>query len=132
MIRYKATRKLRPEVAAYIAGLIDGEGTITLSHRHANERRQLVVSIANTERPLLEYALLQAGTGKITNKRTVSSKHTASYCYAVTNRQALALLQRLTPRNGKYTTAAGTEQTEFEQKLMAMLPRETTRPGPVR
>lgn len=28
MANYKRTRKLAPETAAYIAGLIDGEGTI--------------------------------------------------------------------------------------------------------
>lgn len=54
MAGYKKTKKLPPEVAAYIAGLIDGEGTVTLSRRHANENRQLVISIANTERGLLE------------------------------------------------------------------------------
>jgi hypothetical protein len=31
--------------AAYLAGLIDGEGTIALSRRHASEHRQLVLSI---------------------------------------------------------------------------------------
>ena len=36
--------------AAYIAGLIDGEGTITLTRLHRNQNRQLVVSISNTER----------------------------------------------------------------------------------
>jgi hypothetical protein len=41
--------KLAPEISAYIAGLIDGEGTITLTRMHANETRRLVVSIANTE-----------------------------------------------------------------------------------
>ncbi|TMH49321.1 MAG: hypothetical protein E6H60_10445 [Betaproteobacteria bacterium] len=36
--------------AAYIAGLIDGEGTITLSREHRNENRRLFVSIASAER----------------------------------------------------------------------------------
>jgi hypothetical protein len=49
MPRCRVTRTLAIEDAAYIAGLIDGEGTVTLSKRHAKERRQLVVSIANTE-----------------------------------------------------------------------------------
>lgn len=66
MYRYKITRKLRAEIAAYVAGLIDGEGTITLSRRHANERRQLVVSIASTELSLLRFVLIQTETGKIT------------------------------------------------------------------
>jgi hypothetical protein len=35
--------------AAYIAGLIDGEGTVTLTRKHANENRQLAISISSTE-----------------------------------------------------------------------------------
>lgn len=41
--------------AAYIAGIVDGEGTITSSRLHSNERRRIVVSIPNNERELLEY-----------------------------------------------------------------------------
>jgi hypothetical protein len=37
---YKVARMLTIDEAAYLAGLIDGEGTISLSRRHANERRQ--------------------------------------------------------------------------------------------
>ena len=110
--------------AAYIAGLIDGEGTITLTRKHRNENRQLCVSISSTEKPMLEFVKLSTGSGKITNKRVVSPKHTPSYTFAVYNRQALTLLQQvllwlksykqqraelilrdyvhLTPRNGKY------------------------------
>ncbi len=140
MADYKTTRKLKPEIAAYIAGIIDGEGTVTLSRRHANEQRQLVVSIANTELPLLEYVLEQTGTGKITRKRTVSAKHTPSFCYAVSNRQALTLLEQLhpylrsykrqraelvlanyallTPRNGKYTSSLAAKRAEFEKQVL--------------
>ena len=52
---YKEVKSLDQTDAAYIAGLIDGEGTVTLSRRHRNENRQLVVSISNTDRPLLEF-----------------------------------------------------------------------------
>jgi hypothetical protein len=40
-VTYKAVRSLSIQDAAYIAGLIDGEGTVTLTRRHVNERRQL-------------------------------------------------------------------------------------------
>lgn len=76
MSRYRQTRELAADDAAYIAGLIDGEGTITLSRRHAKDRRQLVVSIANTERPLLDFVLSRVGAGKITNKLTTEQHHT--------------------------------------------------------
>lgn len=147
MADYKITRKLKPEVAAYIAGLIDGEGTVTLSRRHANEHRQLVISIANTELPLLEFVLEQAGAGKITRKRTVSKLHTPSYCYSISNRQALALLtqttpflrshkkqraklipinyEKLTPRNGKYTSGLLAMRHSFEERLFATTSRNT-------
>ncbi len=50
--------------SAYIAGLIDGEGTITLTRKHRNENRQLAISISNTDKGLLEFVLLTIGAGK--------------------------------------------------------------------
>jgi hypothetical protein len=142
MPRYKETRDLAAEDAAYIAGLVDGEGTITLSKRHAKDRRQLVVSIANTERPLLDFVLHRVGAGKITRKRTAARHHTASYCYSISNRQALSLVVQLqsylrshkrdraglilstylqvTPRNGKYTPVMEQRRLEFEQRFFAI------------
>ena len=69
MANYKKVNKLSSSEAAYIAGIIDGEGTISLSRKHKNENRQLVVSISNNERCLLEYVLKTAGVGKITSKK---------------------------------------------------------------
>jgi hypothetical protein len=54
---YKQANHLDIADAAYIAGVIDGEGTITLSRRHKNENRQLVVSISSSEKSMLEYLL---------------------------------------------------------------------------
>lgn len=55
MATYKQVRILTSVEAAYIAGLIDGEGTISLTRRHRLENRQLVVSISSTEKCLLKY-----------------------------------------------------------------------------
>ena len=69
--RYVHEVKLQDQTdAAYIAGLIDGEGTVILTRRHRSENRQLVVSISNTDRPLLEYVLDTVAAGKITGNRT--------------------------------------------------------------
>ena len=59
----RATRdmQLTADAAAYIAGLIDGEGTITLSRLHVREQRRLVVSIANTQIELLNFVREQVG-----------------------------------------------------------------------
>ncbi len=44
MASCKEVNTLQNTDAAYIAGMIDGEGTIALSKRHKNENRQLVIS----------------------------------------------------------------------------------------
>ena len=141
----KTVRSLPPVDAAYLACLIDGEGTIALSRRHANERRQLVVSISSTERDLLEWAQQVTGVGKITRKRTVSPAHAAGLTYSVSNRQALAVLNevsgylrsykrdrarlvldrylQVTPRNGKYTGEMSWRRCEFEDVFAALTPR---------
>ena len=132
----KSMNVLPPQDAAYLAGLIDGEGTVALSRRHANENRQLVVSISSTERDLVKWALRATGVGKITHKRTVSPVHAPGLTYCVTNRQGLDLLRQveaylrsykrlrarlvltsyleLTPRNGKYTKEIADRRRRFE------------------
>jgi hypothetical protein len=149
MNNYRVTRQLDTAVAAYIAGLIDGEGTVTLTRHHARENRRLVVSVANTELRLLEFLADQIGTGRITRKRTVCARHTPSYCYCVSSRQALALLQQvapfmlsykrkraemalasyesLTPRNGKYSQDSLVRRMMFEQEFMAIKPDRAVR-----
>jgi hypothetical protein len=126
--------------AAYIAGLIDGEGTVTLTRKHRDENRQLCVSISSTEKGLLEFVKTATGVGKITNKRIAKINHTPSFVYAVYNRQALALLTairpflktykrvrtnlilndylKVTPRNGKYSPELMERKRDFEEKLL--------------
>jgi hypothetical protein len=139
--------RLSAESAAYIAGIIDGEGTITLTRVHARENRRLVVSIANTEAGLLQFVYAEIGAGNITRKRTTSPRHTPSFCYAVSSRQALELLRQivgylrsykrqraelalrhyeaLTPRNGKYSSAQDAARKAFEQSFLAMRARQS-------
>ena len=73
--KYREVHSLSPVDAAYIAGLVDGEGTITLSRKHADEGRQLVISISSTERPILDFARERIGAGKITTKKTAKAHH---------------------------------------------------------
>lgn len=130
--------------AGYVAGLIDGEGTITLIRKHRNENRQLSVTIASSERAMLDYVHLVIGAGKITRKRTSQAHHAPQFAYAIYNRQALALLQQvasflhsykaqraqlilqhhlsLTPRNGKYSAAQRLARAAFEQRVLAIKP----------
>jgi hypothetical protein len=70
-----AIRSLSEVEAAYIAGIVDGEGTITLTRRHRRESRRAVVSISSTEKPLLLYVQSTIGAGRITNKTTSKAHH---------------------------------------------------------
>ncbi len=144
MATYKKTNKLSIPDAAYIAGLIDGEGTIALTRRHKNENRQLEISVSNTDMKLLKYLLDTIGTGRITQKKAYSDKHTPSATYTTSNRQALSLLEqispflqtykqqraelvlqnylRLTPRNGKYSSETYEQRDRFTKKFLKIKP----------
>jgi hypothetical protein len=138
--------QLNKSDAAYIAGLIDGEGTVTLVRKHKNEYRQLCISISSTEIALLYFVKHATNVGKITNKRTSKPHHTPSFAYAVYNRQALGLLSqilphlrsyklerakliinsylRVTPRNGKYSTELLIRKHEFERQVLSIKPNQ--------
>ena len=130
------------EQTAYLAGLIDGEGTITLTRMHRHENRRLVVSISNNDLSLLQFVKATVGAGKITTKKTYSKHHARSFAYQISNRQALDLVRqvasylktyraeraklalshylRLTPRNGRYSPGVAASRREFELRLLAI------------
>jgi hypothetical protein len=78
--------------AAYLAGLVDADGTITVTRKHSNENRHPALSISNTDIDLLKFVSEKVGAGKITSKRVVHQNHTPSFAYVVYNRQALNLM----------------------------------------
>lgn len=89
----RVVARLTKSDAAYLAGLIDGEGTIALSWRHAHDNRQLVVTISSTERVLVDKAL---------RARLVLDQYV-----------------KLTPRNGKYDPPTRNARLEFESQFEA-------------
>ena len=143
-------KELSDTEAAYVAGIIDGEGTIGLTRLHSGENRRPVVSVSSTERPLLEYIKSIVGAGRITNKACSSPHHSPSFAYVVVNRQALAVLQRVkpflrtykaerarllldeylkvTPRNGRYTDAQLKAKRDFEVRFLAVQMRARNKP----
>jgi hypothetical protein len=79
---------------AYLAGIIDGEGTVTLSRHHKNEMSSPHVSVANNNRKMLEWIRSRVG-GVITNKRKNKPHHHASYVWSVCFNRALVVLQEV-------------------------------------
>ena len=141
MSEYKRVHVLSKAESAYLAGIIDGEGTVTLTRRNKNAQRQLAVTITSTDRPLLEYVLQVIGVGKITNKKMHKSNHSPAYTYQVFNRQALSVLKQVvpflrtykrdraqialdrylsvTPRNGKYSIEMLEAKEKFNDTFFA-------------
>jgi hypothetical protein len=131
--------------AAYVAGIIDGEGTITLTRTHRGENRRPVLSISSCELTLLTYVKSIIGAGRITRKACARTHHSPSFAYVITSRQALSLLarvhrflrtykagrarllleeySRVTVRNGRYSAEQLAAREQFETRFFAIATR---------
>jgi hypothetical protein len=134
-------KQLSDTEAAYLAGIIDGEGTITLTRKHRGENRRPVVSISSTEFPLLLHVRSVVGAGRITSKVRAKEHHSPSFAYIISSRQALTLLGsvspylrtykagrarllleeyvQVTPRNGRYSPCQRAARQAFEERFFA-------------
>jgi hypothetical protein len=113
---------------AYIAGIIDGEGSILLQRFHKNEYPSPCVSIASTSIELLNWIKDVVGKGKIVSKKNYNpEKHKDCYSYVLKYNDAISLIEEVypylvieskrkranliitrykevTPRNGRYSS----------------------------
>jgi hypothetical protein len=124
---------------AYFAGLIDGEGTITLLHSHRTKTRTPVVSLTTTT-PELVLLLQQRYGGHIRRQKTYSPSHRPAFVWSVRYDAALSMLRLIrphlvvhekrrradllldrykavTPRNGKYDAQRLEAKLAFEQEF---------------
>ena len=121
---------------AYLAGLIDGEGTITLVRE--TKFRKPSVSIASTSFELVSWCKETVGAGTIASKRLYKSHHKKSYTWTVKFQTAVKVIEKVLPflrepekkrralliienydsitvRNGKYTQAQILKKEKFEK-----------------
>jgi len=83
---------------AYIAGIVDGEGSIMLTRFHKNQLPSPCVSVASTDKELLLWLQKIIGKGRIINKRNYNrAKHKDSYTYRVIYDDAIELLREISP-----------------------------------
>jgi hypothetical protein len=124
--------------AAYIAGIIDGEGSISLTRMHINEHRRPCISIASTDKELLLFIQPISG-GTITNKKNYDPvHHKDSYTLTIKKKEDVLYLlnhispylrvekkrkraqwilmeyEKVTPRNGKYNPQLLEQKLAFE------------------
>lgn len=89
---------LTPEQKAYLASIIDGEGSISLVRINKNKHPAPMISIASTDRELLEWILKTTHTGRIIVKKNYNpSVHKESYALNITYLRAIEILRAITP-----------------------------------
>lgn len=125
----------------YLAGIIDGEGTITLTKD--KEFRFPTIAVASCTLGILEEIKRICDGGVITSKKTYKVNHSPSWAWKIERWRAIAVLEeitpylkepkkkaraelilrdytRLTPRNGKYTEHQRIEKHQFEDEFFAI------------
>lgn len=148
MAEYRQVKQLSATDAAWLAGILDGEGTVTLTREKSwKPFRTPAISIASTTPELLEAVLEITGVGFISRKRATKAKHTASFHWKVHSgtqvldilRQVIPFLrernkltrarllveqyQLLTHRAGKYTPEQARARLEFEERVLSYVSR---------
>lgn len=95
---WEATEK---EICAYLAGFIDGEGSVHIA-RHANKNckigleLQLNVSITNTNKEILEWIKSRYG-GYVIKCKKYKTHHKTKYQYKAASNKAKRLLEDCLP-----------------------------------
>ena len=129
---------------AYIAGIIDGEGSIMLQKIHSNEHPSPCVSIASNTLELLKWIKATVGYGSIIKKKNYNlEKHKDCYSYILRRNDALDFIsqiypyliiqskkkraelilrkyQTLTSRNGRYSTEMLALKEEFYLEFISI------------
>jgi len=79
---------------AYVAGIVDGEGTVTLMKHHKNETQVPFVGIANNNLELLKWIRSLVG-GNICSKKKRLPHHSDSYVLNIRQDRALSFLNEI-------------------------------------
>jgi hypothetical protein len=128
--------------AAYIAGLFDGEGSISLVRHRRNRWPSPQVAIASNDREVLEWLRTRLG-GSISTKTPRQPTHSISHDWRLTDRRALTFLQDIrpylliqrkirridlllkeyltcTPRNGRYTPELAEQKQALVERFFSL------------
>ena len=129
---------------AYIAGIIDGEGSIMLIRFHKNQHPSPCITISSSSRELLEWIQETTKVGRIQAKKNYNPKrHLDSYTYTVRYNDAINILldiepylvitqkkvraqmiineyKSITPRNGRYSPELLKAKEDFYQRFISL------------
>ena len=132
------------EEKAYLAGIIDGEGSIMLIRFHSNQQPAPCICIASISIELLEWVRNKTGFGAIKSKKNYKPTiHENSYTYEAKYNDAVTLLEiiepylvikqkrlraqhillhykKLTLRNGRYTKGQLEAKNQFYKEFLTL------------
>lgn len=89
-------KKLSVTDAAYIAGFIDGEGSIMVYLREKGVAGTKI-SISNTKRDVLDWICEVVGVGHVIAHQRANKKHATSHFWLCTGDSALTVLEQIRP-----------------------------------
>ena len=127
---------------SYTAALIDGEGSVMLIKKSANEFRSPCVSVTNTSYELIEFLKNTYG-GTVSKQKTYQPHHRPAWVWKITNCSALKFLAfifpymrelskrirtsylldnypKVTLRNGKYSNKQLITKLNFEEQFFLL------------
>jgi hypothetical protein len=88
------------EDKCYIAGFIDGEGTITLTYQHKKQQpngsRTLTISVSSTSYNILQFFKDKCG-GSIKTHKSRKKHYKQAYSWKIGVNKSLSLLELITP-----------------------------------
>lgn len=132
-------KKMKKVEASYVAGIIDGEGTITLTRESKLRKFKTPhISVPSTSHEILDAMINLVGGGNIIQKKKYKKHHKQSYVWTVTGRQCVDLCKmifpflretkkkrraekfakewnKITPINGKYSEKILRKKLKFEK-----------------
>lgn len=132
------------EQKAYIAGIMDGEGSIMLLKFHNNQFPSPCISISSTTIELLEWIKDVTKIGSIKNKKNYNlEKHSNSFVYTIKYNDVINLLIEIepylvikskkkrarliiekykvvTPRNGRYSKEMLKAKEKFYEEFISI------------
>lgn len=128
---------------AYLAGIVDGEGSISLTKNNSSSKfRSVNLSVANTDEGLINFLLSTFG-GNIIKRTTRKEHHRQAFVWQVRGDAAIRLLSLILPylqtevkrdraellvntyksatvRNGKYTPEQIAAKLDMERNFFAL------------
>ena len=85
---------MEEKVLSYMAGIVDGEGCIAING--SEHKQQLVVTVANSNEPLIRWIALHFG-GHTNINYSENEKHRNSYCWRLYGHQTEGFLKSILP-----------------------------------